>query len=217
VTLITSLVTKVTKAGTSTRVSEFSSSSSTGPRARLFVAVELPDTVRAALGRWTLDVGGDLTGVRVLTPDSLHATLCFLGWRPVEELDRIAEACASARDWPRFVVSLERAMWLPERRPRVLVIALSDPELSLAGLRSRLAGSLEQAGVYEPDHRPFLAHVTVGRVGRGQRVAPCPLPAPASLSFPVDSVVLMRSHPQRSGSRYERVTSVGLAVEPSAG
>jgi 2'-5' RNA ligase len=176
------------------------------------VAVELPPGVRSALNRWALEAAGNLAGLRALAADSLHVTLCFLGWRPEVEIDAISEACAAAAVCPRFAVSLAVAAWLPERRPRVLAVALEDPERSLAGLRSRVARSLEDGGFYKRESRPFLAHVTVARARRNHRIRAQQLPSPAPVSFPVEAIVLMRSHPERSAVRYEPLAS--FALEP---
>lgn len=166
--------------------------------------------------RWTLQAAGDLAGVRAVAAESLHVTLCFLGSRAVDDIDRIAETCATAVLCPRFVVSLAAATWLPERRPRVLAIALNDPELSLAGLQSRMAGALEDAGFYEREDRPFLAHITVARVRREHRLSSRPLPAPGRLSFPIEAAVLMRSRAGRSGVSYESLANFRLQEAAAA-
>lgn len=42
---------------------------------RLFIAIELPDDLKAALGRLRVDV----PGARWVQPEQLHLTLAFLG------------------------------------------------------------------------------------------------------------------------------------------
>ncbi|HWK28918.1 MAG TPA: 2'-5' RNA ligase family protein, partial [Solirubrobacter sp.] len=55
---------------------------------RLFVALELPDPVRAVLAR--LGAAADPGVWRPLAPEALHLTLAFLGSRPPADVARIA-------------------------------------------------------------------------------------------------------------------------------
>ncbi len=54
--------------------------------ARLFVALDLPAAPRAELARWARSAAASARAggghVRLLAPESLHATLCFLGSTP---------------------------------------------------------------------------------------------------------------------------------------
>ena len=114
-------------------------------------------------------------------PEDLHATLCFLGSRPEDEIDAIAAACGVVAGEPVAESRFGAALWLPARRPRVLAVALSDPEGVIARVQSVLSDALVAGGWYAPESRPFLAHVTVARVGRDSRVRPGELPAPPGI------------------------------------
>ncbi|MET0958070.1 MAG: 2'-5' RNA ligase family protein, partial [Solirubrobacterales bacterium] len=63
------------------------------PRARLFVALDLPDRVREGIGRWQAKALAD-PALRPMSPESLHVTLCFLSYRPEKAIPRIAELIA---------------------------------------------------------------------------------------------------------------------------
>ena len=146
---------------------------------RLFVALDLPAEVRAAL-----PLPGD--GWRTLPKESLHVTLAFLGERAAAE--PVIEAVRGAMR-PVGELTLRPAVLLPPRRPRVMAVPLAG---DVSALQGAVAGAL---GVVE--RRPFLAHVTVGRArGRVGRE----LPEVPSLSFRARTVSVYRSHP---GSRYE--------------
>ena len=54
------------------------------PRARLFVALDLPDRVRAEIVEWGHEALAD-PALRRVKPESLHITLAFLGYRPEQE------------------------------------------------------------------------------------------------------------------------------------
>src|ERR671910_3541120 len=61
------------------------------PRARLFVALDLPGKVREGIVAWQ---GRELAdpALRPVRPESLHMTLVFLGYHPEKQIERIAEA-----------------------------------------------------------------------------------------------------------------------------
>jgi RNA 2',3'-cyclic 3'-phosphodiesterase len=175
-------------------------------RVRLFVALELPDLVRDALVAWRPS-----GGLRLVDPIALHVTLCFLGWRFEREVPAILDACATVTGSPPGSLSLDQALWLPPRRPRVLAIRLTDEGARLAAAQANLSDALSSGGWYTPEARAFLAHVTVARVARDvRRARATELAPPPSLSFEGDRVTLYRSHLGSSGARYEPLGSVVL-------
>lgn len=182
-----------------------------GERARLFVALELPVAVRSALESWSREHVGATPGVRRVEPESLHVTLCFLGSRHAAEIDAIARACGAVSGLAPAALTLEAARWLPPRRPRVLTVTLVDARDRLAAVKATLTGALAGGGFYEPETRPFLAHVTVARVQREGRPRREELPAPEALQFTGDTVTLYRSHLGGGPARYEALTRVALS------
>ncbi len=182
----------------------------TAERARLFVALELPEPVRASLDQWRSDRLADVAGLRMVELNGLHVTLCFLGSQPAGEIGAIAGACGAVAGYVRPVLTVGAPAWLPPRRPRVLAVDLDDGQSALARVQAELATALEQGGWYVPERRPFRAHVTVARVARRARVAAVDLPQPAPVSFVGSSVVLMRSRLGRAGARYESLHAVAL-------
>lgn len=177
------------------------------PMVRLFVALELPGDVQQALASWAASAVDGLAGVRVLSAEHLHVTLCFLGWQSQEALDGIAQACRDLSDIRAGVVALHEAIWLPPRRPRILAIRLHDEEGCVAELQSRLSEALTAGGWYEPERRPYLPHVTVARIRRGSFKMPR-LPDPSTTSFKPSRITLFQSHLSPAGARYERLASV---------
>jgi RNA 2',3'-cyclic 3'-phosphodiesterase len=179
-------------------------------RVRLFVGLELPHDVREALGDWRRRAVGNVRGLRLVAPESLHVTLCFLGWRYASELEAIAAACEAMPSQPLARLLVADAVWLPPRRPGVLAVKLDDVHGTLGDIQRAFSEALESAGWYTPEKRPFLAHVTVGRVARGVRVRAVPLPAPRRHEFDGSTVALFRSRPMAGGSRYEALATVAL-------
>jgi 2'-5' RNA ligase len=180
-------------------------------RARLFVALELPEDVRSVLADWRTRVLHGHSGLRPVATEALHVTLCFLGWRAVSEVEAIAAAvCGSVGPHPPVELMLGEPAWLPARRPRVLAVSLEDRDRALPTVQSELAGSLQRGGWYVPESRPFFAHVTVARVGKGGRVPREPLDPPAPLELEASKVTLFRSRLSAAGARYQPLASVEL-------
>ena len=93
----------------------------------------------------------EVDGLRLVSPEALHATLCFLGWRSVDEIDQIDAACGQAvgeRVAPLLKVAEQ--LWLPRRRPRVLALRLEDPSGALEEIQAGLSAALSAGGWYEP-------------------------------------------------------------------
>ena len=65
------------------------------PRARLFVALDLPDEVRAEIEAWGRMELGD-PALRPVRREALHVTLAFLGYRAEKEIPRLAEIVAAS-------------------------------------------------------------------------------------------------------------------------
>jgi len=128
-------------------------------------------------------------------------------------VDRVHEACraVSAAHEP-FQTSIEGLGALPnENRSRVLWAGLSDPE----GRAAALAASLDEAlsPEFAPEKRAFTPHLTVARfrpqVAVGEALAGLEV---TSRPFPVDRVVLYRSHLGRPAPRYERLEEFPLSL-----
>jgi 2'-5' RNA ligase len=170
-------------------------------RLRLFLALQLPDPTLDVLERWR---DTHLAGGRLLGRELLHVTLAFLGHRPAAELPSIVsalrEAVAGAGPLP-----FEPASWRETRS--VGMIVLRDLTGEAGALARRLHGSLSELGVYRPEARPWLPHVTVLRFRTRPRLEP-PLPETGTFVPSGAAAYLSRLHP--SGARYEVLEVVSL-------
>jgi 2'-5' RNA ligase len=193
---------------------------SKSPRVRLFVALDLPDDVREGIAGWG---EGELAdpALRPVPPESLHITLAFLGSRPEEDVERIAEVVRGGigpAPWVELLDPVQR----PERgRARLYALPALSPGTEV--LQAGVAQALVEEGFYEPEKRPFWPHVTVARVrpeARGSRrpavVSDPPGKLPAGLSevFLGVRLALYRSELQPTGARYVPLAQVKL---PGAG
>ncbi len=201
--------------------------------ARLFVAIDPPAAVREPLAAWARTaVPGAAAGesvrgarrVRLLEPETMHLTLCFIGARPVQELAALAAAIEGVR--ARSVeLSLGAPLWLPPRRPRTLALAVHDRVGELASLHEAVVAAISGATDWRAERRRFRAHVTVARLGRErsrERRSPAdersPAPTP-QLSFTARELVLYRSWLGPAGASYEALATRWLSEssdEPSS-
>ncbi len=192
------------------------------PTARLFVAVDPPADVCERLVAWAR---GALRGAdarartaptpRVLDPESLHVTLCFLGDRPVEELDLLGTQLAAC-DGVAGELSVGAPLWLPPRHPRALAVEIHHEGGKLARLQAEVVTRLEevsgrQVGGKGPSdattRRGFRPHVTIARLRRGAAPAERILPPTPPLAFVPSELLLYRSWLSPEGASYEAVAS----------
>lgn len=162
------------------------------------------------LVRWRAETVPDGLGLRLIAPEDLHATLCFLGWRGAQDVDEIWGACQVAAAEEVVELRLGDAMWLPKRRPRVLAVALEDRAGALTRMQSTLSRALAAGGWYAPESRPYLAHVTVARVSNRARPRARQLVPPPPLATRGSCVTLYRSQLGPSGARYEPLRTLEL-------
>lgn len=198
---------------------------SRGATARLFVAADPPAPVREQLAGWarTAAAGVQAAGIgrplRLLDPEGLHLTLCFLGSRPVGEIAAISSTLGVCATYAGEL-SLGAPLWLPSSRPRSLAVAVHDELGGLAQLHAAVSEAVRDATAWEPERRRFRAHITVarrsGRVERRVRARdPVPagleLPATPALRFAAESLTLYRSWLSPQGASYEVVSRCALA------
>ena len=125
---------------------------------RLFVAVDLPETVRLSLS----DLAFGLPGAKWLPPEQLHVTLAFIGEVDGGRARDVREALRSVRAAP-FELSLLGLGHFPHRgEPRVAWAGLRASE-RLSHLHRAVVRQVESTGL-ELEHRKFHPHVTLARL-----------------------------------------------------
>jgi len=186
------------------------------PRARLFVALDLPDELREGIVAWGREALAD-PALRPLAPESLHITLAFLGYRPEKETERIAAVVRERVGPAPWVELLDPEQRPPRGRARLYALPALSP--GVEALQEGVAQGLAAEGFYEPEKRPFWPHVTVARVrpeGRGSRrpavlaSPPGKLPEGMSEARVCRRMTLYRSELQPTGARYVPLAQVEL-------
>jgi 2'-5' RNA ligase len=131
----------------------------------LFVAVELPDAVRAVIAAGLGRLKRDQPGARWVRPEGMHLTLKFLGERPegfVAEIDRAAAPALAAL--PAVRVRLGGGGFFPnQHRPRVAWVGGEAEGIE------RWARAVDDAAAalgVEREPRPFAPHLTLARLDR---------------------------------------------------
>jgi 2'-5' RNA ligase len=171
-------------------------------RLRLFLALELPSPTLEELDAWS---AANLSGGRVVPREHLHVTLAFLGRRPAGEVAAIVGALREAVAAASEAIALEVVHWRETRSVGMLVLA--DHGGVATRLAARLHARLETLGVYRPEARPWLPHVTMLRFRARPRLSP-PLPQTGTFVPSDAAAYLSRLHP--AGARYEVLERVSL-------
>ena len=192
--------------------SERGSVAAGGPRARLFVALDLPEEARRALGAWRDELLAGRPDLRPARQEQLHVTLAFLGWQRESDIEAIAAAAfEAARGFapPRLTAACVRG--LPPRAPRLFALDLADQNGRAGALQGAIAGSLAQGGHFRPERRPFWPHITLARVKRGAKVPSLPGLAPPPEPINAAELTLYRSTLRPQGALYEPLARRRLA------
>ena len=137
---------------------------------RTFIAIELDETLRIAIGR----VQGKFKrlappgGVKWVASDSIHLTLKFLGDTPRSRIPQLEAALqAACAAFAPFEFTVEGRGCFPNiHRPRVIWVAVRDKGQALARLQQDVEKCVAPLG-WPTEERGFSPHLTVGRVAKG--------------------------------------------------
>lgn len=133
---------------------------------RVFVAVELPDEVKAEFAGLAAAIDAlGVRGTRTVRPQGVHLTLKFLGDVSVELIPEIESAMDSAAaESEPFDLALSDAGVFPNpAAARVLWIGVAGDLERLGRLQQRMEDSLSELG-FRPERRGFNPHITAGRI-----------------------------------------------------
>lgn len=125
---------------------------------RLFLSIELPESVRQSLA----EMDPHLRGVRWLEPRQMHLTLSFLGSVSAETQENLMEKLR-AISWKSFFLPLVGLGAFPGKGwPKIVWIGVGTGHPHLFQLHKRVQEAALAAGL-EPDLRSFHPHVTLAR------------------------------------------------------
>jgi 2'-5' RNA ligase len=172
------------------------------PTRRLFFALWPNDAERAALAAWQSPLHV-LCGGREMRPETLHATLVFMG--NVGE-SRLEALCLAAREvnFQAFELNLTEARYwghnhivhaAPETIPSALAELVQGLERSLARHRFRL------------ERRPYKPHVSLLRNAKWSDELLPPMPA---VRWQIEQFVLVQSLSDANGPLYRMLAHFGV-------
>lgn len=134
---------------------------------RLFVALDLPDDVRRALGDLIAELRAQCPGARWARPEGMHLTLKFLGHvnddPDARRLASIQAALSTIRSNAPVNLRFRGIGFFPDsRRPRVIWCGI-DATPNLAQLAADIESVLKPLG-FAPENRDFVPHLTLARL-----------------------------------------------------
>ena len=168
---------------------------------RLFFALWPSDMLRSALAPLICALQPPGVG-RPQRPDQWHVTLEFLGSVPASRVAAARDAAAQVRASPCDIVFDAVEYW---RRPEVLTLVARELPPPLGSVVDQLRGALAARG-FEPESRPFRAHMTLAR----KVTHPVTLGTFEPLRWPVADFALVESVTDRTGSVYTPLATWNL-------
>jgi len=178
---------------------------------RLFVAVDIPKGARNLLATTASSLRERVGSGRWAPAENWHVTMKFLGSTWPRLFDWVVETCGEvASKHQSFESSISGLGAFPyPRRARVLWAGLEDP----GGRFVALADALQQdlAREFAPEKRAFTPHLTVARFDPSVAIQDAIEGMDVkSEPFPVDRLILYRSHLRRPAPLYEPIRELSL-------
>lgn len=182
---------------------------------RVFIAIELPDEVKAALAALQNELRKVHAEISWTKPENLHLTLKFLGEVEADRIADVTQACTdAAASVSSFSIRVKDTGVFPSvKQPRVLWVSLAEGLAELRTLHHKLEENLHALG-FEKEARAFQPHLTLGRVKALKNVSAVTakllmyqLP---ELSFHTHELVVMQSKLHPTGSIYTPLAKCSL-------
>ena len=178
---------------------------------RLFTAIELTESARAAIAGEQRALGQGRGQLRLVRPEQMHLTLVFIGEVSESRAAAIADLMTSDLPVQPFRMGFGGLGAFPARgAPRVLYLDVVTGMSAAIELHDKVSDRLVSAGVRR-DERPFHPHLTLGR-WRESRPSDRPGVSARTevAAVEVDRVTLFQSRLSSSGSAYTRLASSRL-------
>jgi len=193
---------------------------------RVFVAVDIDDSIRGRIARFLDGVREFAPDARWVRPESLHVTLKFIGEKSEDDLENIKQALTTiAAD--TFEMNFRGYGFFPgARSPRVFWVGIEGGS-KLTSLAATVDETLARLGIPKEEHA-FNAHLTLARGGAGsgsqrrrkenspgrsfQRLQEklAALPAPEFGTMTAREFFLYQSRLSPGGSKYTKLAGFDL-------
>ena len=132
---------------------------------RTFLAIELPEEIKAQIGNIQNRLKTTVKGVRWTKLEGIHLTLKFFGNVSENDIANISKVVEkNTVDARPLTLNVSTIGTFPNlRRPRVLWFGISGSVERLSDLQNEIEKDLESIG-FQRENRAFRAHLTLGRV-----------------------------------------------------
>ncbi len=184
---------------------------------RLFLAIEIPEDVRAAIASLLREFHAIAPQVKWVRPESLHLTLKFLGETNPDQFDAIKHTLASIHFPQAVTLDFSGLGFFPDAtRLRVLWTGVNSPA-NLQSIVTEIDRTMHGLG-FPGEDRHFSPHLTLARISQ-PTLPPNLLAAIAknsSRSFGscmVSQFHLIESKLKSAGAEYTTLQSFSFVVE----
>jgi 2'-5' RNA ligase len=184
---------------------------------RVFVALDVPDAVRAALAELSARLAKICPSARWVRLEAVHLTLKFIGEVPPDSFDKIRQALGGLPNFPPVKLRFAGLGFFPSaRRPRVFWAGV-EAGPTLAEIASAIEMKLEPLSI-APEKRAFHPHLTLARLEspRGIPALTAAVEALGSPEFGSETFAefhLYQSVLKRSGAEYTRIVTYSFSRE----
>jgi 2'-5' RNA ligase len=176
---------------------------------RAFIAIDLPESIRATLRREQASFRSVCPDARWSRPEGIHLTLKFLGEISDAKVKEVSQSLKNLGPRESFAIRLKGFGFFPDaRRPKVFWAGVDAPA-SLSQVAAQVEEAMGKIG-FSREERPFRPHLTLARFDRPQ-----PQPALQSLlarhseeelgSFEISEFFLFESKLSPQGAVYRKV------------
>jgi 2'-5' RNA ligase len=176
---------------------------------RAFIAIDLPEQVRAALAKAQHNFRTACPDARWTRPEGIHLTLKFLGEISDAQTKQVVAALEQIGSFEPFSAEVKGFGFFPRaERPRVFWAGVAAPP-QLGELAAQVEGLMEKIGFARED-RAFSPHLTLARfqVPRSQPALAAAIAANATASmgiFEAAEFFLFESKLSPQGAQYRKV------------
>ena len=185
-------------------------------RTRTFLAVDIGDAIRRRAVALQGELAATGADVKWVAANGMHITLLFLGELDDRDLAQVCRVTAKAAARVEgFSLTLAGVGAFPNlHRPKVLWAGATEGAEPLTALFQAIEEPLAEAGIYRKEDRPYVPHLTLGRVT--DEAGSASIAAEIGKyrdwlggTVTVEQVLVMASELRRSGPEY---TVVGRAA-----
>ncbi len=181
---------------------------------RCFIALNLPQEIKAEFAKIQADLKRKNKKVKItwVNPEIAHINLYFLGNLSENDINKLKENLKTLenKNGP-ILLSLTGAGAFPSlKMPRILFLGVKHKEKNnLINLYQEIGKILKDQGL-RTDDRPFIAHITLGRIKDKNKKIKIIGEEMPDIEFKVESFELMESILTPSGPKYKIINSYRL-------